>query len=224
MGVNYNPTTVTDGLVLCLDAANQKSYPGTGTVWADLSGNGNNCVWNNTPAFDSAGYFTFNGTSNYGTITNNPTLDFSSFQTLSIVMRHTYTSGRRNPWDQAYAGYGTWTHEQGEGINWFFGDGGGNNTPYVSLGSATTPRDVWNVMTVVRDTTTYRWLLNGVQTSSTATHSYGVLTTTLADIRIGLGYTGYWQGDMSSVMAYTRSLSNEEIQKNFNALRGRYGI
>ena len=33
---------VTDGLVLALDAANTVSYPGSGTTWTDLSGNGNN--------------------------------------------------------------------------------------------------------------------------------------------------------------------------------------
>ena len=41
MGINYNPRTVTDGLVLALDAGNAKSYPGIGTDWFDLSGNGN---------------------------------------------------------------------------------------------------------------------------------------------------------------------------------------
>jgi hypothetical protein len=40
MGIAYNPRTITDGLVLCLDAANSKSYPGSGTTWTDLSGNG----------------------------------------------------------------------------------------------------------------------------------------------------------------------------------------
>ena len=33
---------VTSGLVLNLDAGNTASYPGTGTTWTDLSGNGNN--------------------------------------------------------------------------------------------------------------------------------------------------------------------------------------
>lgn len=40
MGVAYNPRIVTDGLVLALDAGNPKSYPGSGTTWTDLSGNG----------------------------------------------------------------------------------------------------------------------------------------------------------------------------------------
>ena len=42
MAVHYNIKIVTDGLVLCLDAANPKSYPGSGTTWTDLSGNGRN--------------------------------------------------------------------------------------------------------------------------------------------------------------------------------------
>ena len=41
MGTNYNPQIVTSGLVLALDAANPKSYPGSGTAWNDLSGLGN---------------------------------------------------------------------------------------------------------------------------------------------------------------------------------------
>ena len=43
MAVNYGtPLIVQDGLVLHLDAANIKSYPGSGTNWNDLSGNGFN--------------------------------------------------------------------------------------------------------------------------------------------------------------------------------------
>ena len=42
MAVGYNPRIVTNGLVLCLDAGNTRSYPGSGTTWTDLSGNGNN--------------------------------------------------------------------------------------------------------------------------------------------------------------------------------------
>ena len=43
---NYGPRLVTDGLVLCLDAGNSKSYPGSGTAWNDLSRNGNNGTLN----------------------------------------------------------------------------------------------------------------------------------------------------------------------------------
>jgi histidinol-phosphate/aromatic aminotransferase/cobyric acid decarboxylase-like protein len=46
MAINFKvtPTTsiVSSGLILNLDASNASSYPGTGTVWSDLSGAGNN--------------------------------------------------------------------------------------------------------------------------------------------------------------------------------------
>ena len=39
MSLHHNPRIVTDGLILALDTANPKSYPGSGTTWYDLSGN-----------------------------------------------------------------------------------------------------------------------------------------------------------------------------------------
>jgi len=66
MGFSRGPKIVTDGLVLALDAANTKSYPGSGTTWNDLSGNGNTGTLNNGPTFDriggdyGAGDYTYN--------------------------------------------------------------------------------------------------------------------------------------------------------------------
>jgi hypothetical protein len=51
MGLGHSPRIVTDGLVLCLDAANARSYPGTGTTWTDRSGNGNDGTLINGPTF-----------------------------------------------------------------------------------------------------------------------------------------------------------------------------
>jgi len=220
--VSYGPNLITDGLALYLDAANPDSYPGSGTIWYDLSGLNNNCNFSSIPTFNLS-HFTFNGTSNYGTITNNISLDFSSEKTLIIWMKHTYTVGRRNPWDQAYGGYGTWTHEQGSNISAYFGDSGSNNTPYIGISSASTPRNIWNCMSTTRDTTQHNWYLNG-SISLTTNHSYGTLTETSANIRIGLGYAGYWEGDMAIVMAYTKKLTSDEILQNYNAQKSRFGL
>ena len=66
MALAHSPKIITDGLVLCLDAGNTKSYPGSGTTWTDLSGNGNNGTLTNMDGanLDSAngGSFTFDGT------------------------------------------------------------------------------------------------------------------------------------------------------------------
>ena len=48
-----NPRIVTDGLQLCVDANDVSSYPGSGTTWYDLSGNGWN--FNSTSDYGSAG-------------------------------------------------------------------------------------------------------------------------------------------------------------------------
>ncbi len=47
MGTVYNTNVVSDGLVSCWDAANKRSYPGTGTTWTDVVG-GNNATLTNT--------------------------------------------------------------------------------------------------------------------------------------------------------------------------------
>ena len=64
MAVGYNPKIVTDGLKVCFDAANSKSYPGSGTTWYDLSGNDNHGTLLNSPTFnsDNGGCFVFDGT------------------------------------------------------------------------------------------------------------------------------------------------------------------
>ena len=222
MGLYHSPNLVTDNLVLCLDAANVRSYPGSGTSWYDLSGYGNTCSWNATPTFNTT-YFTFNGTTHYGTITNASSLDFSVEQTILIVMKHSYTSGRKNPWDQAYGGYGTWTHEEGDSINCYYGDSGSNSQPYTSINSSTTSRNVWNFMCTTRNTSEAKWYVNETNISS-ASNPYGILTSTSANIRIGLGYAGYWQGDMAMVLAYNIALTASQVSQNYNALRARFGV
>ena len=46
MAFNYSPKIVTDGLVFYLDAANTKSYIGSGTTWTDLSRGDNSGILN----------------------------------------------------------------------------------------------------------------------------------------------------------------------------------
>ena len=67
MSVRYNTSIVTDGLVLCLDAGNRKSYVGTGVTWTDLSGRGNTGTLTNGPTYNSVngGSIDLDGTNDY---------------------------------------------------------------------------------------------------------------------------------------------------------------
>jgi hypothetical protein len=58
MGLAHSPRIVTDGLVFFVDAANTKSYSGSGSTWYDLTRNGYNVTLYNTPAY-SSGTFQF---------------------------------------------------------------------------------------------------------------------------------------------------------------------
>ena len=67
MALGHGPKVVTDGLVLALDAADVSSYPGSGTTWTDLSGNGNNGTLVNGVGYDGSngGYLSFDGVNDY---------------------------------------------------------------------------------------------------------------------------------------------------------------
>jgi hypothetical protein len=66
MALTHSPKIPTNGLVLCLDSGNKKSYPGSGTSWYDLSGNGNYGDFQNTLNYtpDYGGELGFSGDSN----------------------------------------------------------------------------------------------------------------------------------------------------------------
>jgi len=87
MGRAHSPSLVMNGLILCLDAGNTKSYPGSGTTWTDLSGNGNNGTLTNGPTFNSSngGSIVFDGSNDYAEVTTrNTNLEFQPTQPHSI--------------------------------------------------------------------------------------------------------------------------------------------
>ncbi len=79
MGLAHSPRTVTDGLVLALDAGNTKSYPGSGTAWTDLIGS-NNGTLTNGPTYnsDNGGSIVFDGTNDYVTISDDSDFTFGT--------------------------------------------------------------------------------------------------------------------------------------------------
>ena len=74
MSLHHSPKIVTNGLVLCLDAGNRKSYSGSGNIWRDISGNEEHFTLYNNPVFNrnsnGSPAIEFSGNTDYARRTN----------------------------------------------------------------------------------------------------------------------------------------------------------
>jgi len=237
MGISYNTSIVRDGLVLHLDAANTKSYTGSGTVWKDLSGNGNDGTLINGVGYstDNNGSLVFDGVNDYSFHSLSPIVGNSAFSITGFFYRTGSTLGRA-----------TW------GI-------GGNSTlrginSYSVTGSNLLSIDLWG-STTIQSNESYdlnqwifaAWVYRGSTfsrnnisiykneseyTGSALTVSRGsetsvpnINSTGIVIARAGTIDSGYSAPVLiSSICFYNRHLSAMQISQNFNALRGRYGI
>ena len=80
----------------------------------------------------------------------------------------------------------------------------------------------WSHIVATYDGSVVRLYRNGVMQSSAS--STGNITNQSATLTIGVRGGQYFDGKISAARIYSKALSNTEIQQNFNALRGRYGI
>jgi hypothetical protein len=223
MGINYNPRTVTDGLVLALDAANIRSYPGSGTTWTDLSGRGNNGTLTNGPTYNSAngGSIAFDGVDDKVTFPNN-TISTSSGMTVEVWFKTSSGTKYQDIFDLDDA-YGVW-------IVTNFSASGKINTSFNTISAGYMTADYvannWYQVVLSGSGTSNFMYLNGVQVataSQTVASSINLNTARMGNVD-GDRASEYLVGNVSCLKLYNRALSAAEVQQNFNALRGRFGI
>ena len=225
MSVYGGPEVVNSGLVLCLDAANPKSYPGSGTTWTDMSGLGNNGTLTNGPTYDAnnAGSIVFSSAgSNYVDCSNSSIFNFTN-TTVSCWFKKSYTALYKGLVDKGRDDYGAWSlnvDENGNTITFKARISGVNR--FVSASSPYTNNSWTNAVGVYNGTNLIVYQ-NGILSNSAAYS--GSIGTNLVAVRVGAANDGlYCGGNISNVQIYNRALSAAEVQQNFNALRGRYGI
>ena len=211
---------VTNGLILCTDAKNTKSYPGSGTAWTNLAGSTdltlNGATFDNTyPAIN------FDG--------SNDDITCSSITCGDTWSQQCFF----RPSNQSSAGYGYFN------IGWCAiseGGGIGSDTKklYIFNGSAQTvstsqfETNTWYHITWVFNTTNsvVKVYVNG--TLDKTTTITGTFNTNTYKTFSGLGYyTGNQHrlnGKLGNFMIYNRELTASEVSQNFNAQRGRFGV
>jgi prepilin-type N-terminal cleavage/methylation domain-containing protein len=220
-----NPFIVTNGLVLNLDAGNLASYPGTGNTWFDLSGNGNNGTLVNGVGYNSTngGALSFDGVNDY-VVTGNSGITGNQSWSLSIWVSVNVSengAGRQ--------GWIIWEGASNQSINQLISigvNGGkvevahwGNDT--VFLNSSINFGNFQNI-TVTFNGSQELIYINSVNTNSKSTS----LNVTDGSWYFASreGGTEFLNCNIAQVSIYNRALTPEEIQQNFNATRGRFGL
>lgn len=220
--VTYPGTNiVTDGLLLYLDAVDDASYSGTGSTWTDLSGNGNNGTINAGVTYNSAGYFSFSGSTNGSVTLPLLTTSITNITMLALVNMPA-SDGGAIFYNGDQGGYG-------------FGIGGSSfdNTGNDAIGLFQFVR--WIDTNVTWGT---GWMLVGLQLNGSSVPSFvkngptiATSSGTVPGTPVTNAYLGtdrntsrYFAGDIAWVTFYNRFLSQGEIEQNFEAIRGRFGL
>ena len=234
MGTNYNPAIVTSGLVLALDAGNTKSYPGTGTTWTDMSGNGNNSTMFGSVPFETDVTPCFNFSTATGANSAASTLGFTfASNMIPTTGSFTLSCWIKNP-NASVAQVGLFSNAGGADGYRF---GIGTNGIYFLIGPTYTEGTIsflstlssalwYNVVAVYDRTTSFnvRLYLNGVFQNSASIPATQTAFTTAAPGIVRSACCGIYTGKLSTFTAYSTALSTDNIIQNFNALRGRYAI
>lgn len=223
MGISYNPSIVRTGLVMYLDAANGKSYPGSGTLWSDLTGNGYAGTLINSPAFSTSnnGVMNFTGVNDYVDL-GNP-FEASTNFTIVVWVKNS-SSGQGGMFTKGAVNDST---------EWGLSFGFSNPLLIVARcrGTSQALSASWVPYTTgyhqisysVTGSNSSRLFVDGVQVASNTLSVSPAATT--GNLQIAFHGTSYYFNDsIATVLYYNRALSAQEVNRNFRALRGRFGV
>ena len=222
MAVGYNPRTVTDGLVIALDAGNTKSYPGSGTTWKNIATEGSfgDATLKtggslNTYSSNNGGYFSLPR----AYITNPGGGAFTTF-TYSVWCRTPNVSDYQSMIDQGnddflftLADTSLMIYDPNEAV------------PGSKFNAAV---DTWyNFVATHTHTGPISFYVDGelVHTSSSSystSHNFDQWSFGAGSVDSSGDGDEYWDGFISSISIYNRSLTAAEVKQNYDALKGRY--
>jgi hypothetical protein len=233
MGLNYNPASVIQGLVMYMDITNPRSYSGSGNTVFNLANSGiaATIITGITYDNDNKKNLNFNGSSGY-MFSNDTSMDFSSSDfTIQTTLK---LNGLSNGFS---GGYGSMicagaALTNNSSIFRF----SGTATSYYALALWHQPTStaieryynfqtnkIYNV-TVTKNTSQIEFFVDGASIGTTTTSSN--FNFTANGFAVGRWYypgsEQYLKGNIYDLKAYNRALTNDEIVQNYNASKGRY--
>lgn len=233
MSLNHSPAIVTDGLVLCLDAANVRSYPKSGTTWSDLAGSNDGALQNMEDNYsdENKGVLNFDGSNEYVSIAANgagaAVADSDEFTVMTWVNLDTTVNqdivefgGPNNYALQLIATGGKFQVSAA---------GGGRSQNFTATDSFST--GVWyHVAGSIKAFGDAFLYVNGEEVSGAAGGSsppvqsiqdFDQLSSRLIGMHAG-GPGNFVNGKVAGVTLYSRQLSHKEVYQSYLATRGRF--
>lgn len=253
MSLSHSPKIVTNGLTMCLDAKNIKSYSGSGNTWIDVSGNGYYATKSgdgSVPSFNTSGHFDYSANSPAETSTawggngfylnNIPVPTIGSFTVTVSIRRDTSQKAlgdRETIFSNAGGAEGFRFGISSNDLYYLIGGTGGAGYQEGGLGiNAPVANAQWHIITVVFDRAAqlgsykvYGYVDSSYSSSVTinAGASGNSAFPATPNSSWGPGYGGCcdaYAGYIGAVLTYNKALTPSEVAQNFNALRGRYSI
>jgi len=233
MGVTYNPRIVTDGLVLALDAGNTKSYPGSGTTWYNLGGQGSNGTLTNMDGSNySDGALSFDGNNEYVNLTesligSNQIQTVTSSYTLEAWINVRSSSGTTSGAASIIGNAGNYGVGMQVGVS--------NGNPRMNYGFRFTNNfygsefsyDTWThiCLSRIHGQSVKAYLNGNLDVSFTSDQLSVPSGQTYNNMRIGNSsprITGYYDGYIAIARIYKIGLTDEQVKQNYNATKSRF--
>jgi hypothetical protein len=218
MPTRYNSQIVKDGLVMVLDAGNQKSYTSGSSTWIDLSRNGNTGTLANGPTFSgtNGGTIVFDYIND--AITGFGNLGTPSTFTLSAWVRSSNIAQSQNIFNANPPFFLRITSSTMRCCvytgSWIFVNG-----------SITLSSNVWYNLVLTYDQSFVKGYVNGVLDVNSVKTGVPVWGATFQ----GLGWTTGGEDapsvtNIAIASIYNRTLPHSEILQNYNASKARFGL
>lgn len=211
---------ITSGLTLHIDAGNSSSYTGSGSTWIDIAGTADNITLVGTPSYTSGtpSYFSFNGSSQYGTGSAANILPSTSYTKFVWFYLNSYADNNLvssatgghfiyfNSSNKMYCGHANWSN-------------------YIDFPSvATFSLSTW-----------YNAALTFTTSDGMSLYINGSLDNTYTVNKTARGGNGstnvatfgggnLLNGRISKVLCYNRALTAAEVLQNFNADKSKFGL
>ena len=235
MGSSYNPAIVTDGLVLCLDAANQRSYPKSGTTWSDLAGS-NDGTLTNGPTFDSAnkGSISFDGSDDY-VITSAPKPATNMSISAWVYPTNVTSSWQKilifpygnSSWTAPFYSYQMVLYQNRIGVG--FNVNNIYQTGHLQNGYETASNNTWYHITGTFDSGVIKLYINSVLKGTKDISGNGtsiVYQSARTDAVLGTDAEYFifesFTGDVGGISIYNKTLTADEVRQNYEATVGRF--